>query len=198
MKHLYLKFALMILVFCPHDLAAEIQQVTLRWTQGICQDSCTRGLEQRFKRTPGVAAVVINGPSGQALLTWDPTIPFSYRSIEEAMAFIGLSIEDIRLTVQGSIVHDERSVSLVSKGDNTHFQLLNPVQIEANRFVEQNSLFNRNLTPELRAQLLDAEQRRQVVTISGPLFQPEASPPLFLVIQSLSMTEPTERQLTPR
>lgn len=176
---------------------AEVQQVTLRWLGMQCQASCVRGLETQLRRVRGVASVDISEPQGQAIIQWDPQVPFSYRSIEAAIAMIGIGIdpEDFGLTVRGNIIHDERNVILISIGDNTRFYLLGTPPFVPNRFIEENSLANRALTPQIKSQLLEAERNRQSVTISGPLFQPEASPPLYLVIQSLNIGE---NPLTPR
>lgn len=187
--------ALMIAFLClAHSfrLHAEIEQITLKWTPGLCQSSCMRSLEQQFKNIKGVVNTHLNGPLGQGDLTWDPNTAFSYRSIEMAMALIGLGINDIRLRVKGNITHDERNIILISSSDHTHFFLLNNISIVPNQYVEENSAFNRLLTPQTRTQLLNAERNQQTVTISGPLFQPENSPPLFLVIDSLSITEKAE------
>lgn len=171
------------------SIKAEIKEVTFQWPSILCKDSCVRGLEQQLRKIRGVTDVSINGPQGQAHLKWDPQAPFSYRSIEAAVAWIGLGFEDLHVTVRGNIVHNERDVILVSLGDNSRFYLMNHPPDVPNRFVEQNSPFNRTLTPQMRAQLLDAERNHQIVTISGPLFHPETSPPLYLTVESLNMSE---------
>lgn len=170
---------------------AEVQQVTLKWLAMQCQASCVRGLEKQLRRIRGVASVDISEPQGQAILQWDPTVPFSYRSIEAAIAMIGIGIdpEDFGVTVRGNIIHDKSNVILVSIGDNTRFYLIGTPPFVPNQFIEENSLSNRALTPQIRSQLLEAERNHQFVTITGPLFQPEASPPLYLVVQSLNMSD---------
>ncbi|QLH36935.1 MAG: hypothetical protein HWD61_12995 [Parachlamydiaceae bacterium] len=168
---------------------AEIELVTIKWTAGLCQASCIRGLEQQFRRIQGVTNVKINGDQAQADLAWSPNAPFSFRAIEGAMAFIGLSMNDLRVTVRGTVRHDERSVILTSTGDLSQFVLMSPPPMSFNMYVEVNSPLNRELTPQVRSILLAAEQNQQTVVISGPLFHPETSPPLFLTVESVNVVQ---------
>lgn len=180
-------FVAAILSFHLQNLNAEIEQVMIKWTPGLCQDSCIRGLEQQFRRIQGVTQVNFSPTNSQAILQWAPNVPFSYRPIEGAMAHIGLSTEDIFVTVRGKISHTSQDVILTSIGDNTPFHLLSTPQQMPNQFIEENSPFNRALNPEMRSKLLEVESNQQIVTISGPLFHPETSPPLFLVVVSLKL-----------
>jgi hypothetical protein len=173
-------------------IQAEMQQVTLRWTAMLCQPSCVRGLEHHLSRVRGVTHVNINGPAGQADLIWDPAVPFTYRSIENAVAMIGIGLNDLRITVRGTITYDGRNVFLNSDGDKTRFYLLGPPEIVLHQKVDLNSPYNRPLLPHIKAQLLEASRNQQTVTITGPLFHPENSPPLYLVVAFFNINSDKE------
>lgn len=196
LRNLVLSFLIMA-IFYNSPIQAEVTEVILKWTPGLCQESCSRGLEQQFRRIKGVTNSSISGLQGHATLKWDPATPFSYRAIEAAMAAIGLSLDDIFITVRGNITHDQRSIILSSTGDNTRFYLMSHPEMVPNRYVEINSPFNRSVLPQVRTELIEAELNHQPVTVTGPLFQPEASPPLFLTIESYNIGELPKAQTTP-
>lgn len=166
----------------PFGLPAEIEQVTIKWTPGLCQTSCIRGLERQFHRVKEVTYVEINGSAGLAILRWDSKIAFSYRPIETAMAMIGLSIDDMNITVRGNITYDGRDVILTSLGDRTQFYLVSAPPMMA---LELHLPHIQPLNVQTKRGLIEAGQNHQVVSITGPLFQPEKAPPFFLVVDSL-------------
>lgn len=180
---------ILFMVFCTFTkVQAEIKQITIYWPPQQCQTSCERGLEQQFRRVNGVTDVYVSGSRGQANLKWDSKTPFSYRPLEAAVAAIGLGREDIRLSVRGYISHNNQTLFLTSIGDNTRFNLMGPAQGQGPSWaIEQQSPFNRQLSQQLRDQLMETERNRQAVTITGPLFQPETSPPLNLVVEILNI-----------
>lgn len=175
-------------------LQSEILEVNLKWMPIGCLDSCSRGLEQQFNRIPAVNSVRIYGPAGLAQLKWNPNRPFSFRSIEMAMAMIGVSLDEIDVVVRGTVTQEQRAWILTSSGDGSRFHLLGIPQQLSNRHVEQESPFNRELSSQEISQLQEAEKQQRTVTITGPLFHPETSPPLFLVISKLTEESNTKTQ----
>jgi len=175
-KHLYSLLAAWVLLAAP--LAAEIEHVIVTWSGLQCQQSCINQLTAQFKSIPGVAEVSM-GP-GQVTLKWKPNVSFSFAPINTAMSLIGLSINDIRVKATGTITHNSYAVTLISSGDNTRFDLLNPVvpDIRDNRQAPQFNIGARGLRPELKQQLLQAESEGKIATISGPLLKVAKRPHL--------------------
>lgn len=179
---------------------AEVESITIRWTSQLCQKTCGMLLEKELKKVNGVDKVAIDLAAGQASLTWKPMTPFSYTSINTAMHLVGIALRDIRLRVRGHIRHTGETIYLVSEGDNTRFDLVNPV---VPNLKGQSTVYNaagRKLTPELRQQLLDGEKNGQIATIEGPVFMPERmTVPVQIVVDSLRFTEvPKPAIPTPR
>lgn len=170
---------------------SEVQSVTIRWTSQLCQKNCGILLEKELKKVNGVDQVGIDLSAGQASLTWKPMSPFSYTSINTAMHMVGIALRDIRLRVKGHIRHTGETIYLVSEGDNTRFDLVNPV---APNLKGQSTVYNamgRKLSPELRQQLLDGEKNGLTATIEGPVFMPERmTVPVQIVVDSLRFEEP--------
>ena len=109
------------------------------------------------------------------------------------MAMIGLSINQIKAQVSGTISHSDRDIFLTSTGDGTLFTLISPLRPVQNGYAVpyDYNLYaggNRPLSEDMRQQLLQAEQAGQELTVSGPLFVPERSPPNYLVIESVRPT----------
>ena len=186
-------FILLMIGFVYIPLFGEIQHVIITWTPMECQAKCLEGLNTQFAKIQGVSEVSINQSAGQVTLKWKPNIPFSFSPVNIAMEMIGLTINDIRISVHGTLRHDPTHVSLTSIGDNTRFDLLNPVTPETSRQAAQFNIGARGLKPELRQKLLEGESNHQEATIEGPLFMPERSPPLELVVDKLQFSKPTDK-----
>ena len=172
-----------------HPLCAEIERVTVTWTAMECQANCIRQLEEQFRKIPGVAEVTMNHSAGQADLKWTKGMPFAFSPVNVAMELIGLTINDIRVKVHGVLQHTGNKVTLISTGDFTHFDLLNPAVPEVHGQAAQFNIAVRGLGPELLKKLMDAEKEKKTATIEGPLLMPERSPPLELVVSTLSFSE---------
>jgi len=186
-----------LLIFCTvlgiiqgKSLEAEIDEVTITWTAGLCSSSCVKGLYDQFRKIPGVKEISINQSQGQAFLRWQPNASFSYQPVEVAMALIGLYVNNIKVKVRGTIVNDSPGVyNIVSIGDSTSFTLMAIPTPQRNQYVDQYSPYNRQLSPEMVKQLQQAQQKQQIATISGPLFMPWRSPPLYLVIENIQFSD---------
>lgn len=189
---------------CP--LMAEVQSVKIKWTPSLCRlDSCIKGLENQFRRIKGVSDVQMDQQNGQAVLQWRSDVQFSYPPVYQAMAMIGLSVDDFRIRVRGRVIQTGSDFYLVSIGDETRFKLFGPIQTqplqqtpETNwpsqpkpflQSAEYNVLAH-PLTLDLQDRLKKAQGDKRVVTIDGPLLMPERSPPdpLSLIIEHLNET----------
>lgn len=195
MKKLFFLLSCSILSLYTSYAHAEVEKIILKWNSAVCQRSCVEGLLSQLNRIPGVAEAKMSGGAGVLEIRWKPDHPFSYYPIKTAMQMIGLHIDDLRLTVRGTLSHSANQVFLNSLGDSSRFVLMSPTRPGTNRYVESKSLYTHELSPDLRAQLMEKENTNTVVTVEGPLFEPEQrSPPYFLIVESLRFPPPLSKQ----
>ncbi len=180
-----------LLILAP--LKSEIEEVKITWRAAECPPGCASLLATEFGKIYGVAEVNINQPAGEAVLKWKPKVPFSFAPINTAMRMIGPRFHNLRVKVRGKIHQNMNITKIVSEGDGTEFYLLNPVTPVAGEYVEIHSPFNRQLTPDTLKKLLNAESKKQMTVIEGPLFEPFRSPPLQLVIENLQFEEDAKK-----
>lgn len=166
-------------------LGAEVLEVRIQWTPQLCNEICATNLNKQFHRIYNVEEITINRPAGQAILKYKPRGVYNFGPINTAMEMIGLTINDIHIKVKGHIKGSDREVFLISDGDATVFTLMSPVRPDPNKKVENWSPFTHSLTVQHRNQLIDAGKQGKMVTISGPLFEPERSPPNYLIVQEI-------------
>lgn len=174
-------------LFLTHPLMSEIQKVQIKWAPASCQVNCAQLLAQKFQQVPGVAQVYMNQPAGQAELRWKPNVPFTYQSVYTAMQLVGLWYDDFRVKVRGTIRINGNQVTLVSLGDNTQFILVGTVQPQQGKYATEYNAQTRPFTPALFAQLQAAAAESRLAIVEGPLFMPERSPPLYLVVAQLNL-----------
>lgn len=170
---------------------AEIQKILITWTVASCLPGCDTLLQRSFRQLRGVQDIQVNRGAGEAVVIWKPDVAFAFSSIDTALRMVGLEPNTIRIQVRGSIRQQGTNIMLISEGDRTPFYLLNPVTPSLTQYTETESIFNRQIDPQTRQQLLDAASNNQLVVVEGPLFQPERSPPLYIVIASAKI-EPLE------
>lgn len=175
----------------PLHLSAEIEKVILTWSS-LCTKQCAELLEKEFKKIRGVEAISINREAGVAEIKWKPNAPFAFSDLNIPTRLVGLSIRRVYLRVKGNITHDAKSVALISIGDYTRFDLLNPVVSEPLRQSPVNNLAARQLTPELRQKLISSEEQKMIATVEGELFMPGRSAALQLVVDNLSLSTPSK------
>ena len=168
------------------SLNAEVQQVTLIWQPGLCSASCVKELTKQLYRAPGVEKVDIDEGSGRASIIWKPQAPFSFQQINAALRYVGIRQDLIRLRVRGKITEMGSQLKLISSGDNTPFELLNPITAQANQYAVQWNPSTRQLTPQLKSELLEIQKNGWTVTIEGTFFEPFRSPPNRLIVEQLS------------
>ncbi len=176
---------LLILLFSA-SLHAELQSVTLQFNTVSCTRSCHDLLAKQLRRIGGVQNVEINPSQGLINLSYAPGVPFSFPPINTAVRVAGPNLEWIQLSVRGRVEVSGNRATLISLGDNSHFEILSPGGPPGNgRYVEFNSA-NHVLNPTQIAQLSELAKAKETVVITGPLFQPERSPPYRLIM--LTMT----------
>lgn len=184
-------YALIASVSFLNPLVAEIETVVLKWDQGFCSRSCALGLERQLTAIRDVAEVKLDAPQDQATLRWKPNARFAFDPIDRATRQIGVPFgsdtNEIMITVRGTIRHTNREVTLISIGDGTVFTILSPPSSATGQSAILNNIQTLTLSPDTRRELILAEEEFKIVTISGPLFQPERSPPNFIVAQQVNI-----------
>lgn len=188
-------FLLVVMLLGINRINAEIQEVSLTWTAGLCHAQCIKNLEMQFRRIPSVQEVQINEGAGKATLKLKKNMPYSFAPFNQAMELVGLSIIDIRVIATGQISNVGQDFVLISTGDNTTFTLINPIIPERSGYVVQYNAgaVNRKLSPAMVQQMEDAKKSKQIATIQGPLFFPERSPPNLLVIEQIRFNNPGQQ-----
>lgn len=196
MKTIHLAIATLCLMtqslFTP--IQSEIEYVVVKWLPTACQESCVRDLTQQLLTIPGVAEIAINGQQGQATLRWKPRMPFSYDYINTAMRLIGPAVQDVRMKVRGTIVHSPSAVILESIGDNTQFLLLSPTPANLTQYTPKSNIDTHVLAPDVRLNFLEGERDFTVVTVEGPLFEPQRMQGLYLIVQKASFNRLAQKR----
>lgn len=190
-----LKITLLFSLLLPLFLNAEITRFTLSWDPVYCnQPTCKRLLSTWIKEMHQVGQLKFDEKGNKAIIYWKPYTDFNYDVIDNLMHRLGLApqIENTPtyesklagiIKLRGTITHDADFVYIRSIGDNSRFVLIGPTRDQTTRYVEKFSFENRKLDPKIRLMLLEAEEHFRVVTIEGPLFEPERRPPLYIVVK---------------
>lgn len=184
------KKILLILSLASMQLTAEVQEVILIWQPGLCGPKCVEALYKQLGKIGGLDKMAIDEGQGRASLIWKTNAPFAFQPINNAVRMVGIRVNDLRLKVTGSIVQNGNQLKLISRGDNTAFNLINPLVPQQNRYSTPRSIFNRQLSPETTATLLDLMKNKQIVTIEGQFFEPYRSPPINLVVENIKVEPP--------
>lgn len=170
---------------------AEIQQVTIKWTTLLCStQQCLALLDKELRKVPGIADFTINQGAGQAVIDWRPNMPFNFQDVNVPLRLVGLSVRDIHVKVRGTLSHDSKTVTITSIGDNTRFQLLNPVVTNPGQQAAIYNLGARQLSPELHQKLVEGETQGMIATVQGPIFMPGRSSAMQLVVGNVSFSKP--------
>lgn len=185
-----------LLVLCyKEQLPGEIQKVTVSWTPGLCQTSCVPLLTARLSKILGVETVTVQQFSGVAVLTWKKRVRFNYESINSAMRMVGLSAWTIRVRAHGKLQQDPNHDYLVSLGDGTVFELVNPVIPSLTAQTIQYNLQGRKLTPEMQRKLSDGVKGGKTVIIEGAIFMPwRHYVPVELIIDQLIFVDGNKKE----
>lgn len=181
-----IKFLLVVLLV-PVCARAEIQHVSVLWNSTICLEACAQAVAQRFRKMDGAASVSVSQPAGRADIDWKPDRPFSYFDIRDAMSWVGLSINKLRVVAKGKIFHDEKNFTLISSGDGSRFILLGQLNPTLGMYTERFNVASYHLSQDTIDKLVKAEKDGSSVTVEGPIFEPQRSPPLWLIIEQMTV-----------
>lgn len=190
MKAFIISFALVLIA--NFALNSEIEKVRLTWQPESCRGSCGDLIKKNFQKIKGPEDVQVFLEQGYAELYWAPGESFSYRMVKRPMQRVGVGLDFIYVTARGTISSQSKRLKLSSIGDSTSFTLISPANAELQRTGSRKNLRARSLNKEHRKILEDALKNKQLVKISGVLFQPHRSPPLVLEIHNLSVADPKE------
>lgn len=185
-------FLMSCFVLLKIALTAEIEMVTLTWDPTPCQQSCQTNLQKRLTAAAGVALAEVHGDVGRADIIWKPTAPFSFVPLNWALRFVGLRERTVRVKVSGTIAGGGKNFSIISRGDNTNFVLLNRVApIEPSHYTNEFSRTNRDLSQELIDKLQEGKKKKQIAIVEGLLFEPYRSPPApnQIIVDQISFEE---------
>lgn len=193
MKTNFIALLVGFLLIVSSPLMAQVEQITIRWTKLLCKDPCIKILDRELKKIKGVDLVTIDPDAGQAIITWKANAPFQYTYINTAMHMVGLSIRDIRIRIHGPVNFSSNRAYIVSEGDNTRFELVNPVIPNLRGQAHEFNYSTRGLSPQLRQQIADGIQAKQIATVEGPVFMPERmTVPTQIVVDHLSFSSPVQ------
>jgi hypothetical protein len=187
---------LLALLIFGNFLQAEVEFIEIRWNAFKCLDICTPLIEKNLNAIRDVHNVKINARAGVATMGWSPNYPFSYEPFRLASSAAGIHIDDMRIRVRGTISHDVDNFYLVSSGDDARFLLLGPISTVPGRYIPKYNIASYPLTGDVKEQLLEAEQNRFTVVISGPLYLPSRYPRTLIAAQIKINVK--ESQMDPR
>ena len=178
-------FYIIVTFTCTLPLFSEIEQITLRWLPGICKDACLNDLEKRLLTLTDIAEIKIQGSQNQVTLRWKPKRSYNYRELDAAMRYVGIRVDEVFVTVRGTLKHDNRQVILESLGDNSTFIILSPIALQPGQIAAEHNIESHQLQPATRAQLIQAENEFKIVKIEGALLLPERVQPMYLIASKI-------------
>lgn len=174
--------------FC---LNAEIERVVIGFNKDLCNEKCMLLLKNEFGKLDLVNSVSV--APGQVNLGWKPNERFDFRKVDARMRFVGVGMDNIAVSVRGTVSGEGAKWYITSLGDETRFQLLNPPQPSANSYIEYNNISMYKLLPEVQDQLAEAKRNDQIVTATGFLLAPWRYP-LTIILGNLNVDQPREEQ----
>lgn len=170
------------------SISAEIQRVTVHYTAMVCTEQCIVLLNSYLRQLPGVSNVMFNEGAGTASIAWKPNYPFEFQPVNYAVRRIGLQVDVMYVKFRGTIQVVGDHYYLVSLGDGTKMELLSsPVTTKLGR-PEQFSYFTHTLNDHYKKLFREAQARHLLVTVEGPLFEPDR-PPLRIDVQTVDIPE---------
>ncbi len=186
------KLIIFLILISVAPLTGEIQTLEVSWRAETCWESCARSLEKQLDRVGGIQDFSINQPGGFAIINWKPNVPFDLISISNALRMVGLTMEQLKLSVKGKIVSNRSGATLVSSGDGSSFVLISPLTPSMTEQVTRFTPQNRELSADTREKLVEAEAQGQLATIDGVLLRPARLPPYYLIIERIRFSKPEE------
>lgn len=173
-----MKFKFYISLFYLHlafssTLAAEIENVVIKWNAALCQGYCETALANELDSIPDVASYRIDPYKGIADIQWKPNEQFSFGTLNLASRSIGFRITETRLKVRGTIAHDRENIYLVSIGDGTRFILLGALKTVPGQYAVRASRASYPLPIDWSERFLELEADNQIVAVEGLLIIPQ-------------------------
>ncbi len=162
---------IVFLLFNISPLKAEIELVTVFWTPALCP-SCGPLISKAFSKMPGVDHFTVDAGVGVAKLYWKPKHRFTYEEVDYGLRMIGIAIRDIYVKASGKLGTSKLDFFLISDGDKTRFDLVNPITPDITRQTPLYNLAARTISPYLQKKLLKGDEEGRTITIEGPLFMP--------------------------
>ncbi len=175
---------------CAGMVHGEIQSVDVFWSHGACRDTCTKLLENQLRQTKEIESVSTSTTSNMASITWKKNEPFTYKAIKLPFQRVGVGIDNIRVTVKGTITPSQDRVVLVSSENKTDFDL-----VSLNKDTKGTPAFL-SLDPKFKKTFLEYAEKRTPVIIEGALYQAHRSPPLYLLVEKVTVAEEQKEKVT--
>lgn len=183
-----MKLSIAMILLPIYSLFSVVESVEIKWNAFKCLDDCVASIEKNLRAIRSVSNIKITARDGRAEMQWNPNEPFSYEPFRLASAAVGIKIDEMRVRVTGTIVHDPSNYYLISGGDGSRFTLMGPIYTEPGRYSPKYSFATHPLTPRLIQQLSEATKQRAIVTISGPLYLPNRWP-RYLIIEQIKTND---------
>lgn len=170
-------------------LQSEVISLTLSWHNGLCGAQCASSLENRFKSVRGVAQVQTDFDAGRTLLMWKPRVSLDYNQVLLAAQRVGVSMDEARLKMRGTVSHAGQRFFIQSLGDGTRAEIFNLPAPSSTRHVDLSNIRSYMVNPDFQAKLIEAEKGHLLVTVEGALFEPE-HPPFKLIVENYRIEYP--------
>jgi hypothetical protein len=181
------KISISIFLLLVMPIHSEVEEVIFKWNAAICRATCIPFIAKQLEDMPQVTEFRLEAHTGIAYVHWNPKVEFSFGYFNFASRAAGIRIEDIRVRVKGTIIHDHDDIYIISSGDNTHFKVVGNLKTHVNQYTIQANVANHLFSEKQFERLLDAEEKREIVTIEGPLFEPQKN---YLTIVSEKIKYP--------
>jgi len=173
-------------------LFADLPLIRLQYQQGVEFPSSYALLEKQLKAIPQILDVQLDQNTAVASIRWKPNVPFSFSQINLASRSAGANLDNVLVTVRGTVEEVGTSYQIRSLGDNTIFKLLGPYETGPGQVAARETTQGRKLTPEQKQKLQAAQAENLVITVTGSLLNPTRYLELYLDIEKISL--PTSRE----
>jgi hypothetical protein len=169
-------------LFSWTSIQGEIQMVEIFWRHGACQYNCTKLLEGKLSEVPQIESVTTSTTSNMASIKWKKYDQFTYLLVKRPFQRVGVGIDNIRLKVKGTLSPSQDRIVLVSTEDNTNFDL-----VSINK--EKSHPSKLTIDPKFKQTFLDYAKDQKTLIVEGALYQPDRSPPLYLLVERVTTVD---------
>lgn len=189
----------LLTVLIASSLRAEVENVVITWNALLCLDVCTPNLQANLQQIGGPTNVRINAQAGTAATGWNPSIPFSYSPYNTASRATGIRLSDIRVKVSGYVSQQGSTFTLSSTGDNSIFPLIGTLSTaNAGGYIVRQNVADYAFNPDILEKLSTAASEHQLVTVEGPLFEPNRYTNTLIVEKLTVPKKPDDQQQQPQ